>query len=38
MRAALDEGWDVEAVGPLALKGYAQPVPAFVLKDRCSPG
>jgi adenylate cyclase len=38
MRGSLDDSWDVEAVGPLALKGYAQPVPAFVLKGRCGPG
>jgi adenylate cyclase len=31
-RAALGEAAAVEAVGPLALKGYAQPVPAFLLK------
>ncbi len=31
-RAALDDDYDVEAVGPLALKGYAQPVPAFLLR------
>ena len=31
-RAALGDAADVEDVGPLALKGYAQPVPAFVLK------
>ncbi len=28
-RAALDDACEVESVGPLALKGYAQPVPAF---------
>jgi class 3 adenylate cyclase len=32
MRAGLGEKADVEPVGPLALKGYAQPVPAFLLK------
>jgi class 3 adenylate cyclase len=31
-RAALGDDADVEAVGPLTLKGYAQPVPAFLLK------
>ena len=31
-RAALDDGFAVESVGPLTLKGYAQPVPAFALK------
>jgi len=31
-RAALDEDYDVETVGPLVLKGYAQPVPAFLLR------
>ncbi len=31
-RAGLGEGADLEPVGPLALKGYAQPVPAFLLK------
>ena len=31
-RAALDEIATVESVGPLALKGYMQPVPAFRLK------
>jgi class 3 adenylate cyclase len=31
-RAGLGEGAEVEPVGPLALKGYAQPVPAFALK------
>lgn len=30
--AALGDDADVEPVGPLALKGYAQPVPAYVLK------
>ena len=34
MRAALDDGWECEPVGPLALKGFAQPVPAFLLKSR----
>ena len=32
--AALDDEWECEPVGPLALKGYAQPVPAFALKGR----
>ena len=32
LRAELPDGWQVEAVGPLALKGYAQPVPAFLLR------
>ena len=31
-RAGLGDAADVEPVGPLALKGYAQPVPAFMLK------
>jgi class 3 adenylate cyclase len=30
--AALGEAADVEAVGPLSLKGFAQPVAAFLLK------
>jgi adenylate cyclase len=30
-RAALGDDWQVEAVGPLTLKGYSQPVPAFAL-------
>ncbi len=30
-RAALDDATKVETVGPLALKGYAQPVPAYRL-------
>jgi adenylate cyclase len=34
MRAALDDDWDCEPVGPLSLKGLAQPVPAFLLKGR----
>ena len=33
-RAALDDDFDVEPTGPLTLKGYAQPVPAFLLKRR----
>jgi class 3 adenylate cyclase len=33
-RAALDDDHDVEPTGPLTLKGYAQPVAAFVLKRR----
>ena len=32
LRAELPDGWRVEPVGPLALKGYAVPVPAFVLR------
>ena len=32
-RAALDDIAEVESVGPLALKGYAQPVPAFRLTE-----
>ncbi len=32
MQAALGDAAEVDAVGPLALKGYAQPVPAFLLK------
>jgi adenylate cyclase len=31
-RAGLGDAADVEPVGPLALKGFAQPVPAFMLK------
>jgi class 3 adenylate cyclase len=31
-RAALEDVWEVTPVGPLSLKGYAQPVPAFALK------
>ena len=31
-RAGLGEDAELEPVGPLALKGYAQPVPAFALK------
>jgi class 3 adenylate cyclase len=30
-RAGLGESADVESVGPLSLKGYGQPVPAFML-------
>ncbi len=30
-RAAIDDAADVASVGPLALKGYSQPVPAFRL-------
>jgi len=30
-RAALDDDWQVEALGPLSLKGFLQPVPAFLL-------
>ena len=30
-RAALDDAFGVESLGPLTLKGYAQPVPAFAL-------
>ena len=32
-RAALGDTAEVEPVGPLTLKGYSQPVTAFVLKD-----
>jgi adenylate cyclase len=32
MCAALDDRAEVEAVGPLTLKGYDKPVPAFLLK------
>ena len=35
-RAALGDSAQVEAVGPLSLKGYAQPVPAFLLKRLAS--
>jgi class 3 adenylate cyclase len=35
-RAVLDEAAEVEAVGPLTLKGYAQPVPAFALQRLAS--
>jgi class 3 adenylate cyclase/CheY-like chemotaxis protein len=31
-RAGLGDSAEVEPVGPLSLKGYAQPVPAFLLK------
>jgi class 3 adenylate cyclase len=31
LSAALPEGWTTTPVGPLQLKGYAQPVPAFLL-------
>jgi adenylate cyclase len=31
-RAALGDAAEVEPVGPLSLKGFAQPVPAFLLK------
>jgi len=31
-RAALGDAGEAEAVGPLALKGFSQPVPAFLLK------
>ncbi len=37
LRATLDDDWEVDAVGPLSLKGYAQPVPAFALKGRRIP-
>jgi len=30
--AALGDDWETEAVGPLTLKGFAQPVTAFLLK------
>jgi len=33
MRAALDDRADIEALPPLNLKGYQQPVPAFRLKS-----
>ena len=33
-RAALDDEWDVTPVGPLTLKGYLQPVPAFALNPK----
>jgi class 3 adenylate cyclase len=33
-RAALDDEFAAEPMGPLSLKGYAQPVPAFVLKRK----
>jgi class 3 adenylate cyclase len=36
-RAALDEAATVAAVGPLTLKGFAQPVPAFRLDGLASP-
>jgi class 3 adenylate cyclase len=36
-RASLDDDWEVEPVGPLPLKGYTQPVAAFLLK-RHAPG
>jgi len=36
-RAGLGEAADVEPVGPLALKGYVQPVPAFKLKGLHAP-
>jgi adenylate cyclase len=32
LRGALDETAEIEEAGPLALKGFPQPVPAFVLK------
>ncbi|MEO8740589.1 MAG: response regulator [Casimicrobiaceae bacterium] len=32
MRAALGETAEIESIGPLTLKGYGQPVPAFLLK------
>ena len=35
-RAALGDAAEVEPVGPLSLKGYAQPVPAFLLKGMAS--
>jgi class 3 adenylate cyclase len=31
LAAALPDGWTTPPVGPLQLKGYAQPVPAFLL-------
>jgi adenylate cyclase len=33
-RAALPDDWVATPVGPLTLKGYAQPVPAFALEPR----
>jgi len=33
-RAALDDEWALTPVGPLSLKGYAHPVPAFALEPR----
>ncbi len=36
-RAALDDGAQIVPVGPLTLKGYAQPVPAFRLVTLSSP-
>jgi len=33
-RAALEDAYEVEPTGPLTLKGYAQPVAAFLLKGR----
>jgi class 3 adenylate cyclase len=33
-RAALEDGYEVDAVGPLTLKGYAQPVAAFALRRK----
>ncbi len=33
-RVALDDTWDVAAVGPLTLKGFSHPVPAFRLLGR----
>jgi class 3 adenylate cyclase len=30
--AALDGAFDTEPVGPLTLKGFSQPVPAFALR------
>ena len=35
-RAALGDSAEVEPVGPLSLKGFAQPVPAFLLKRLAS--
>ena len=35
-RAALDEDWELEPVGPLTLKGFVQPVTAFLLKGVAS--
>jgi class 3 adenylate cyclase len=32
LRGTLDDDWEVEPVGPLPLKGFLQPVPAFLLK------
>ncbi|HEX8012124.1 MAG TPA: response regulator [Casimicrobiaceae bacterium] len=31
-RAALDDDWELESVGPLTLNGFTQPIAAFLLK------